>query len=59
MDLGTVKKKLEHGDYNNALECIEDFKLVFNNCYFYNKPGEVSISFQAQFYLDWIMCLDA
>ena len=42
MDFGTVKKKLDRVDYMNAQECIEDFKLVWNNCYKYNKPGEVS-----------------
>jgi len=41
MDLGTVKKKLEHNDYLNSKECIEEFRLVFANCYQYNKPGEV------------------
>jgi len=40
MDFGTVKKKLDRVDYMNAKECIEDFKLVWNNCYKYNKPGE-------------------
>lgn len=40
MDLGTIKKKLEHNDYLSAKECITDFRLIFNNCYTYNKPGE-------------------
>lgn len=40
MDFGTIKKKLEHNDYTCAKECIEEFKLVFTNCYGYNKPGE-------------------
>jgi len=40
MDFGTVKKKLDKVDYMNAKECIEDFNLVWNNCYKYNKPGE-------------------
>jgi len=40
MDLGTVKKKLEHNDYICAKDCIEEFRLVFQNCYSYNKPGE-------------------
>lgn len=40
MDLGTIKKKLDRVDYMNAKECIEDFNLVWNNCYKYNKPGE-------------------
>ena len=42
MDFGTLRKKLEHNDYMYAKECIEDYRLIFNNCYNYNKPGEVS-----------------
>lgn len=44
MDLGTIKKKLENYDYSGGKECIEDFNLMFENCYRYNKPGDVSIS---------------
>ena len=40
MDLGTVKRRLENSYYWSALECIDDIKLVFENCYLYNKPGE-------------------
>uniref|UniRef100_A0A131XJ13 Putative transcription initiation factor tfiid subunit bdf1 n=1 Tax=Hyalomma excavatum TaxID=257692 RepID=A0A131XJ13_9ACAR len=40
MDLGTIKKRLEHFYYSSAQECIEDFKTMFTNCYVYNKPGE-------------------
>lgn len=42
MDLGTIKKKLENNEYNNAKECIDDFNLMVDNCYKYNKPGDVS-----------------
>ena len=42
MDLGTIKKRLENQEYSNAKECIEDFNRIFQNCYTYNKPGEVS-----------------
>ena len=41
MDLGTVKKRLENNYYWCAQECIDDINLMFNNCYTYNKPGEV------------------
>jgi len=41
MDLGTIKKNLESFYYVNAQECIDDFKLLFANCYKYNKPGDV------------------
>jgi hypothetical protein len=40
MDLGTVKKKLEKKDYYSAKECIADFRLIFNNCYLYNRPQD-------------------
>ena len=41
MDMGTVKKRLENNYYWCAQECVDDIKLMFNNCYLYNKPGEV------------------
>ena len=41
MDMGKIKKKLEKNVYSCAKECIEDFNTMFNNCYTYNKPGEV------------------
>ncbi|NXU18176.1 BRDT protein, partial [Pardalotus punctatus] len=40
MDLGTIKKRLEHNYYTKAAECIADFKTMFWNCYMYNKPGD-------------------
>mgnify|MGYP002649202294 CR=1 FL=1 len=40
MDLGTIKKRLENYWYYSAQECIDDFKLMFDNCNRYNKPGE-------------------
>ncbi|XP_036762374.2 bromodomain testis-specific protein [Manis pentadactyla] len=40
MDLNTIKKRLEHKYYVNASECIEDFNIMFSNCYLYNKPGD-------------------
>lgn len=43
MDLGELKKNLESNMYSCAKECIEDFNTMFNNCYTYNKPGEVNI----------------
>ena len=41
MDLGTVKRRLENNYYWCAKECQEDISQMFNNCYLYNKPGEV------------------
>ena len=40
MDMGTIKHRLEANVYYSAQECIEDFNLMFHNCYTYNKPGE-------------------
>lgn len=40
MDLGTIKKRLEHNYYWSGKECIQDFNTMFTNCYVYNKPGE-------------------
>ncbi|XP_015989773.1 bromodomain testis-specific protein [Rousettus aegyptiacus] len=40
MDLSTIKKRLEHKYYVQASECIEDFNMMFSNCYLYNKPGD-------------------
>lgn len=40
MDLGSVKKRLESNFYWCAQEAMDDIKLVFDNCYTYNKPNE-------------------
>lgn len=40
MDFGTIKSRLEEESYWSAQECIQDFKLVFSNCYRYNQPHE-------------------
>ena len=41
MDLGTVKRRLDNNYYWCSQEVIEDVTLMFQNCYTYNKPGEV------------------
>ncbi|KAJ1957280.1 hypothetical protein IWQ62_005130, partial [Dispira parvispora] len=38
MDFGTVKKKLEAGEYHNAKEFEADVRLVFHNCFIFNPP---------------------
>jgi len=43
MDMSKIKKKLENHEYSCSQECIDDFRLIFNNCITYNKPGEVSL----------------
>ncbi|KAM4575516.1 bromodomain testis-specific protein [Fundulus diaphanus] len=47
MDLSTIKRRLENRYYWEASECIKDFKVMFTNCYMYNKPGD-DIVFMAQ-----------
>jgi bromodomain-containing factor 1 len=39
MDLATVKKKLDNGDYEVAEEFESDMRLMFNNCFIFNPPG--------------------
>lgn len=39
MDLGTIKKKLEDGQYKNMSEVADDIRLVWTNCMAYNQDG--------------------
>jgi hypothetical protein len=39
MDLGTIWKKLQDGQYNDASEVLADLDLVWSNCLLYNPPG--------------------
>lgn len=39
MDLGTVKRKLERGQYPNANDCASDIRLIWTNCKTYNADG--------------------
>ena len=38
-DLGTIKKKLESGGYDNVDEVAKDVRLVWSNCMLYNRDG--------------------
>eukprot|EP00112_Aurelia_sp_Birch-Aquarium-sp1_P016040 Seg36.4 transcript_id=Seg36.4/GoldUCD/mRNA.D3Y31 product="Bromodomain testis-specific protein" protein_id=Seg36.4/GoldUCD/D3Y31 len=38
MDLGTIKRKMDTREYDNANEFSSDFRLIFTNCYKYNPP---------------------
>ncbi|KAI3389183.1 hypothetical protein SNEBB_009737 [Seison nebaliae] len=40
MDMRTIKDKLERGEYTEAKEFENDFRLMLNNCYKYNAAGE-------------------
>ncbi|KAL5038481.1 hypothetical protein RTP6_005781 [Batrachochytrium dendrobatidis] len=39
MDLSTMRKKLDNGDYEHASEFEADMRLMLNNCYTFNPPG--------------------
>ncbi|GJJ09420.1 hypothetical protein Clacol_003642 [Clathrus columnatus] len=39
MDLGTMRKKLERGEYTNANRFWDDFKLMIKNCFTFNPVG--------------------
>ena len=41
MDLGTTRTKLDQGQYENAREFESDIRLVFQNCYRFNRPGDL------------------
>ena len=40
MDMGTIKSRLETNFYFSSKQCLEDFNMMWKNCYVYNKPGE-------------------
>ncbi|TFY79734.1 hypothetical protein EWM64_g4278 [Hericium alpestre] len=39
MDLSTMRRKLENGQYPNPDRFRDDFKLIISNCFTYNSPG--------------------
>ncbi|KAG7228651.1 hypothetical protein INR49_008427 [Caranx melampygus] len=39
MDLSTIRKKMDQGEYSNAKEFAADVRLMFSNCYKYNPPS--------------------
>jgi hypothetical protein len=39
MDLGTVKKNLDNGDYKIFQDFMNDINLIWKNCKTYNQPG--------------------
>lgn len=39
MDLGTVKTKLDRGLYSSFEDFESDIRLIFHNCFLYNRPG--------------------
>ena len=41
IDMSTIKWKVDNFEYTCAKECVDDFNLLFSNCYLYNKPTDV------------------
>ena len=39
MDLSTIKKKLDNGDYEGVADFEQDIRLMLNNCFTFNSPG--------------------
>ena len=39
MDLSTIRKKLDGGEYDNQQEFYDDFKLMIRNCFAFNPSG--------------------
>ncbi|CAA7264706.1 unnamed protein product [Cyclocybe aegerita] len=39
MDLSTIRKKLDNGDYETAQNFYDDFKLMIRNCFLFNPSG--------------------
>lgn len=57
MDLFTIKKKLDAGEYENADEFEADVRLIVSNCFTFNGPGSdvhnLGLQFEAFFDLKW------
>jgi len=57
MDLGTMKRKIESGQYPSAQAFEGDFKLLIQNCFTYNPPmtpvNKMGEQLQAVFYEKW------
>lgn len=57
MDFGTMKAKLDHGEYENAKEFEADARQVFQNCYRFNPPTDpinhTGHQFEALFDGEW------
>ena len=57
MDFGTMRTKLDHGEYENAKEFEADARQVFQNCYRFNPPSDpinhTGHQFEALFDGEW------
>lgn len=48
MDIGTIRKKLDHREYMSAEQFEVDVRLVFSNCYAYNAPDSEIVTMAKQ-----------
>lgn len=57
MDFGTIRQKLDRGEYENAKEFEADARQVFKNCYLFNPEGDsvnkMGHQFEAVFDEEW------
>ncbi|KAK0473198.1 hypothetical protein IW261DRAFT_1423737 [Armillaria novae-zelandiae] len=57
MDMATMRKKLDNGDYPSAQKFCDDFKLMIRNCFAFNPQGTpvnmAGIELQRLFDLKW------
>ena len=57
MDFGSMRAKLDHGEYENAKEFEADARQVFQNCYRFNPPSDpinhTGHQFEAVFDGEW------
>ena len=57
MDFGTIRQKLDRGEYENAKEFEADARQVFKNCYMFNPEGDsvnkMGHGFEAVFNEEW------
>ena len=62
MDFGSMKAKLDHGEYENAKEFEADARQVFQNCYRFNPQSDpinhTGHQFEAVFDSEWAKKLD-
>jgi hypothetical protein len=57
MDMLTMQKKLDAGEYPNATKSFKDFKLMIRNCFVFNPSGtpvdQAGINLQRLFNEKW------
>jgi len=41
MDFARIRNKINRFEYNNSDEILDDVRLIFSNCFTYNKPATV------------------